>query len=159
VRGYCPAEGLIDHPIRDDPDHLAGLERGPPRAAVTRYRCLATVALPYAVDRYPSARYSLVTLRPETGRKHQLRRHMKHIGHPIIGDAKHGKGVHNRFFRDHFHAGRLLLTCAALELQHPRTQAPLVLRASLDAAFWRVINACQWRTALIDAIPWLAAPE
>jgi tRNA pseudouridine65 synthase len=159
VRGYCPAGGLIDHPIRDDPDRLAGLERGPPRAAITHYRCLATVQLSHAVDRYPSARYSLVALKPETGRKHQLRRHMKHIGHPIIGDAKHGKGVHNRFFRDHFQAGRLLLTCTALHLQHPRTHAPLALRANLDAAFWRVIDACQWPEAVLDAMPWLATPD
>jgi tRNA pseudouridine65 synthase len=156
VRGYCPAEGQIDHPIRDDPDPLAGLDRGPPREALTRYRCLATVELPHAVERYPTSRYSLVALSPETGRKHQLRRHLKHIGHPIIGDAKHGKGVHNRFFREHFQAGRLLLTCAELRLRHPVTGAPLLLHAALDRPFWHVVSACHWQSALAREMPWAA---
>jgi tRNA pseudouridine65 synthase len=73
----------------------------PPRKpAQTRYRRLATVELPYRVDRYPSSRYALVELSPLTGRWHQLRRHMKHIAHPIIGDATHGKGRHNRLFQN-----------------------------------------------------------
>jgi len=46
--------------------------------------------------------YALVELAPLTGRRHQLRRHMKHIAHPIIGDATHGKGRHNRLFQELF---------------------------------------------------------
>lgn len=60
--------------------------------ALTHFRRLATVELPHAVDRYPSSRYALVALHPESGRRHQLRRHLKHISHPIIGDATYGKG-------------------------------------------------------------------
>ncbi|MBN7798355.1 pseudouridine synthase [Parahaliea mediterranea] len=157
VRGYCPESGAIDHPIRDDPDPLAGLDRGPPREAFTHFRRLATVDIPHAVDRYPTARYSLVELRPETGRKHQLRRHMKHIGHPIIGDAKHGKGVHNRFFREQYGAGRLLLACTELALRHPATGAPLQLRATLDDDFARLSSAFGWRDALATAMPWALA--
>jgi tRNA pseudouridine65 synthase len=159
VRGYCPAAGRIEHAIRDDADPLAGLERGPPREAVTDYHCLATTELPHAVDRYPHARYSLVSLAPRSGRKHQLRRHMKHIGHPIIGDAKHGKGVHNRFFASHFQAPRLLLACTELCLRHPVTGATLSLRAPLDAAFWRVIAACGWQSAVAASMPWAALPS
>ena len=62
------------------------------QAARTRFRRLATVELPHAVDRYPTSRYALVELFPETGRRHQLRRHLKHIAHPIIGDATYGTG-------------------------------------------------------------------
>ncbi|GAB3271942.1 pseudouridine synthase [Parahaliea aestuarii] len=144
VRGYCPEQGDIDHPIRDDPDPMLDQDRGPPREALTRYRRLACVELPYAVDRYPSARYSLVALEPLSGRRHQLRRHMKHIGHPIIGDAKHGKGVHNRFFATRLHAPRLLLHCSELHLQHPLSGAPLTLQAPLDAVFQRLIEDFGW---------------
>lgn len=154
VRGYCPAQGEIDHPIRDDPDPRAGLERAPPREALTRYRCLATVELPQAVDRYPSARYSLVELQPQSGRKHQLRRHMKHIGHPIIGDAKHGKGVHNRFFRDTYGADRLLLACTELRLLHPGSGAPILLRAAIDGSFRTLVDTFGWAAPLRNAMPW-----
>lgn len=155
LRGYCPDAGIVDHPIRDDPDPLLGLERGPAREARSGYRCLARAELPCAVDRYPTARYSLARLTPETGRKHQLRRHMKHLGHPIIGDAKHGKGVHNRFFRERFNAPRLLLACTELTLHHPRSGHPLALRAGLDPTYLRVIEALGWSAALDAELPWL----
>ena len=87
-------------------------------------------------------------LQPRTGRKHQLRRHMKHIGHPIIGDAKHGKGVHNRFFQREFDCHRLLLACAGLGLRHPVSGDDLELQAPLDETYLRVIEAFDWQTAL-----------
>ena len=97
VRGHCPEQGEIDYPLKEQRDRIADArvrDDKPAQEAMTRFRRLATVELPVAVDRYPQTRYSLVQLSPRTGRRHQLRRHMKHIGHPIIGDAKHGKGVH-----------------------------------------------------------------
>ncbi|WP_193940527.1 pseudouridine synthase [Parahaliea mediterranea] len=148
VRGYCPEQGEIDHPIRDDPDPLLGQDRGPPRDALTHFQRLASIELPEAVDRYPTARYSLVRLHPLSGRKHQLRRHMKHIGHPIIGDAKHGKGVHNRFFASQLQAGRLLLHCHGLQLNHPATGEPLLLHAPLDDVFQGLIERFGWTVAL-----------
>ena len=148
VRGWAPAEGVIDYPLREKLDRIADRDRGATREAqdaVTRYRCLATVEIPFAVDRYPHSRYSLVVLYPETGRKHQLRRHMKHIGHPIIGDAKHGKGVHNRFFQGQYGCYRLLLACTALAIDHPVTGARLRLEAGLDAPFATVLNEFGWQ--------------
>ena len=81
---------------------------------MTRYRRLATLELPIAVPPHPSARYSLLSLVPETGRRHQLRRHMKHIAHPLAGDTSYGKGEHNRVFRTHFDCNRLLLHSRSL---------------------------------------------
>ncbi len=144
VRGFPPEAGTIDHPIRDDPDPRAGLQRGPPREALTRYQRLGTVELPRAVDRYPTSRYALVALQPSSGRRHQLRRHMKHIGHPIIGDAKHGKGVHNRFFAAEFGAGRLLLACTRLALHHPVTGATLTLAAPPEGVFRELLARFGW---------------
>ncbi|MCB1702640.1 MAG: tRNA pseudouridine(65) synthase TruC [Pseudomonadales bacterium] len=154
VRGYSPEAGTIDYPLVEELDRLADrdrIARGRQRdgqAAVTHYQRLATAEIAVAVDRYPQTRYSLVALRPETGRKHQLRRHMKHIGYPVIGDAKHGKGVHNRFFQKQYDCHRLLLACTALEVSHPSTGVALTLRAGLDEPFLRVLDAFDWRRAL-----------
>lgn len=151
VRGWCPAEGLIDHALQDKPDKIADRNRTqekPAREAITHYRRLETIEIPYAVDRYPQSRYSLVALQPEQGRKHQLRRHMKHLGYPIIGDAKHGKGVHNRFFEQQYGCGRLLLACTGMQLTHPVSGEVLPLAAGLDQPFQRVLDAFGWATAV-----------
>lgn len=146
VRGHPPAEGVIDHPlarVQDDYVFMSSAD-APAQPAVTRYRRLATVELPEAVDRYPTSRYALVELMPETGRRHQIRRHLKHIAHPVIGDATWGKGRHNRFFAQRFGSMRLLLACVELRLEHPVTRAPLVLRAPPGEGFARVAAALGW---------------
>ena len=150
-RGYVPREGVIDHPLQDKYDRLAdrGRDRDlPVREALTRFQTLATVEIPHQVDRYPQSRYSLVSLHPITGRKHQLRRHMKHIGHPIIGDAKHGKGVHNRFFQQHYGCQGLLLACVELRLVHPVRGRELCLQAGLGDNWGRVVAAFGWAAAV-----------
>ncbi|UGA40821.1 pseudouridine synthase [Chromobacterium haemolyticum] len=97
VRGHTDDAGHIDYPLSRRPDDLEWIGETvdtAPQAAVTDYRTLARIELPIEVERYPSSRYSLLELTPHTGRRHQLRRHLKHIAHPIIGDATHGKGRH-----------------------------------------------------------------
>ena len=153
VRGYCPEAGEVDHVIRDKPDKFADSDRTrerPALEAITRYRCLATAEIPFAVDRYPRSRYSLVELKPLHGRKHQLRRHMKHLGHPIIGDANYGKGVHNRFFQKHYQCHRLLLACTGMGLLHPVNGQRLLLTAPVGDDFYRVLDALGW-TNVIDS--------
>jgi tRNA pseudouridine65 synthase len=148
VRGWPPLEGTVDYPLSEQADPVADRDRTQPRAprsAVTAFSRLATVEIPVAVDRYPNTRYALVELRPKTGRKHQLRRHMKHIGYPIIGDAKHGKGVHNRFFQQRYRCRRLLLACTELKLRHPGTGDELSIRAPLDESFQNVLEALGWQ--------------
>jgi tRNA pseudouridine65 synthase len=155
VRGWCPEQGTIEHPLTESRDTATGFG-GPlqPRTqdAVTLFQRLATADLPIAVDRYPSTRYSLVLLRPITGRRHQLRRHLKHISHPIIGDANHGKGIHNRFFQRHFNCHRLLLACIRLNLQHPTQGCALQLRARPGSEFEVVAAALGWQSALEAAL-------
>lgn len=154
LRGWCPEEGVIDHALRDKPDRVADRNRSrerPAREAVTRYRRLATVTIPLAVERYPQTRYSLAELMPVQGRKHQLRRHMKHLGYPIIGDAKHGKGVHNRFFQTQYQCSRLLLLCESMSLVHPLTGEKLLLSANLDDAWMRVVDAFGWENEVLHS--------
>ncbi|PLK47194.1 pseudouridine synthase [Uliginosibacterium sp. TH139] len=140
VRGWPEAQGVIDHPLTRQYDpYESRPEEEPAQEACTRFERLATVELPFAVDRYPASRYALLRLFPETGRRHQIRRHLKHIAHPIIGDATHGKGVHNRFFTTQFGSERMLLACTHLRLPHPLSQHTLDLEAPLDPAFSAVL--------------------
>ncbi|MGC8121066.1 pseudouridine synthase [Marinobacter sp. VGCF2001] len=144
VRGWAPEQGVIDHPLREEPDDRRLKEQEQPvRDALTRYRRLATTELPVAIERYPTSRYSLMELRPETGRKHQLRRHMKHINHPIIGDANHGRGRHNRYFAERFGQGRLMLAATELCLRHPVTGDILHLHAPPEHSFEQVLEIFQ----------------
>jgi tRNA pseudouridine65 synthase len=147
VRGFAPEQGTIDHPLKDKADKFADRDKSkqtPAREAVSYFSRLATIELPIFIDRYPQSRYSLLEVQPITGRKHQIRRHLKHIGHPIIGDAKHGKGVHNRFFEQHYDCGRLLLACTKLELMHPVSNEPLQLNAQLDKRFNSLMKRFKW---------------
>lgn len=145
VRGYPPESGDIDHPLQRMADEQAGVAaRAAAQPAQTCYRRLATVELPYRVDRYPSSRYALVELAPLTGRWHQLRRHMKHIAHPIIGDATHGKGRHNRLFQALFGRPRLLLAATEVRLVHPVSGQAMRLQAGLAEDFAEVIGRLGW---------------
>jgi tRNA pseudouridine65 synthase len=112
------------------------------------FRRLATIELPQAVDRYPTSRYALVALMPQSGRRHQLRRHLKHIGHPIIGDATHGKGVHNRFFQQEFGCHRMLLACVGLGFRHPIDGTDARVTAPISDAFAEVVERFGWSGAL-----------
>ena len=115
VRGWPPQDGHIDYPLARDPElPSAGQTRV---AAVTRFRRLACHEWPFSADgRHPTSRYALVEVIPLTGRRHQIRRHLKHIGHPLVGDATHGKGAHNRAVAAFLGTQRLWLHAASLAL-------------------------------------------
>jgi tRNA pseudouridine65 synthase len=101
TRGHPPEEAVIDHPVPRAP--------GEPRVpAVTAIRRLEVFG-----------RYALVEARPRTGRLHQIRRHLKHLACPLIGDVRYGKGEHNRLFRAAHGLHRLALHAAALDVAHP----------------------------------------
>ena len=156
VRGYAPEEGAIDHSLTEEQDACTDKKARkdkPAQDALTHFQRLASIELPVQVDKYPQSRYSLVSCQPVTGRKHQIRRHMKHINHPIIGDAKHGKGNHNRFFQAHFNAHRLLLAATDIRLPHPFTEHPLHISAPLDETFMQLLERFDWRSAVPAA--WL----
>lgn len=103
VRGAPPDAVLVDHPVPADEGPEA------PRVdARTAVRCL---------ERF--GRYALVEARPETGRLHQVRRHLKHLSCPLIGDVNYGKGEHNRWFRERFGLHRLFLHASELRVPLP----------------------------------------
>ncbi len=131
VRGWPDVTGAIDYPVPT----AGGTRRLPARS---RFRRLDTVELPLPCGPYPTSRYALMELQPETGRYHQLRRHLKHLAHPVIGDTEYGDTRHNRLFREHFGLHRLLLQSVRLRLEHPQHGGPIELSCPPDEALVRL---------------------
>lgn len=125
VRGTPPDEGIIDHAIPRS-------EGGERVAAITRFRCLA---------RSPVDRCSLVLAEPETGRLHQIRRHLHHISHPIVGDVNHGSGAINRHYRAQYGLHRLALHASSIAFDHPTTGERVIASAPVPDDLSRVLGA------------------
>lgn len=144
VRGWLPAQVEVDYALRPEdsaPD-------APAQPAQTSLRCLATLDWPESYDaRHASTRASVVLAQPHTGRRHQIRRHLKHESHPILGDATHGKGPLNRWWAQRLGGQRLWLHAHALQCIHPRTGEPLHLCADWRA-LQHVAEVQQWQQML-----------
>lgn len=141
VRGYVDNQDIIDYPLVEELDKMADKFRQqnrPAQDAVTHYQGVSKIEVPIKVGKFDTARYSLVKLTPKTGRKHQLRRHMKHIFHPIIGDSRHGDLHQNRAFSDYFGIKRLMLHAFGLKIIHPSTNLPLTITANLPDE-WQIL--------------------
>ena len=143
VRGWPDETGEIDYPL------TVGGMKGERKPSSTRWRRLGMVEVPIALGRYPQQRYSLLELQPFTGRYRQLRRHLHHVHHPIIGDSTLGRGEHNRLFREHFGSHRMLLHAWRLSFVHPLQRSPLRLQAPLDATWRNLLDRFGWADHLV----------
>ena len=143
VRGWPAHSGLIDHPLKRMPDDMR-TERLEVQPAQSLFSTLRHIELPLTQQGFASTRCAEVVLEPLTGRRHQLRRHMKHIAHPIIGDATHGKGPLNRAVAEMIGLQRLWLHAEKLELPHPVSGQMLVIYAPLPAEWglWDAFAKC-----------------
>jgi tRNA pseudouridine65 synthase len=124
VRGAPPDHIRVDHAL--------SREDGDPQDAITE---IATLA------RY--GRYALVEARPETGRTHQIRRHLKHLSCPIIGDVRYGSGEHNRLFRERHGLHRLALHAKSLALTDPSSGERVRVEAPVPAVLARTLAALE----------------
>lgn len=140
VRGWTDEGGVLDRPLRKT--------GGEKETAVTHYRTLAHGRLPYPVGKYPEARYSLVSAHPVTGRRHQIRRHFSNADHPIVGDAVHGDGKHNRLFRSLFNCYHLLLHASAIGFDHPLLRKRIRLMTPPHRDFLEICSRMGWRASL-----------
>ncbi|WP_299231914.1 pseudouridine synthase [uncultured Halomonas sp.] len=143
VRGIGPEAEHLDYALREEDGRRPKAEM-PAQEATTVVRRLDSVELPVQVDRYPQSRYSLMEAYPLTGRRHQIRRHLSRRGYPIIGDAKHGKGKHNRFFAEQLDTPRLLLAAVGLAFHHPETGQRLRIECAPDGAMRALFERFGW---------------
>lgn len=152
VRGWIKEAAVLDYPLKVELDKIAdknASEEKEAQPAITAYEPLATVETDIAVGRYSTSRYCLVEMKPETGRKHQLRRHMHHLSHHIIGDVNHGDGRHNRMFREHYDCHRLMLHASRLQFDHPITGDAIDILADIDETWRKVMTAFNWSPNLL----------
>lgn len=130
LRGYAPESGTIDYDLTKD--------NGTVQNAITHYRTLQHVEIPFPQGKFESARFSLIEAQPETGRFHQLRKHFAHLRHPIIGDRPHGCNKQNKWWKETFEMESMMLHASALEFTHPITKEIVTIQAHPQAEFVRV---------------------
>ena len=147
VRGYTPNELAIDYPLRrDEDDGKRGASTrgastpGTLQDAFTALKTLQQTEVPVPFGKHGTSRYSLVELTPTTGRMHQLRKHMAHIFHPIIGDRPHGCNKQNKLFLDRFGMNTMLLHARQLHFNHPDTGEAITIEAPFQAEFSRMLG-------------------
>lgn len=136
VRGYTPDSEEINYPLRK--------ENGVLQEAFTVYQTLNRAEIPVPLGIHDTSRYSLIEIKPTTGRMHQIRKHMSHVFHPIIGDTTHGCNKQNKLFKEKWGMTTLLLHASQLSFNHPVTNAYIVIEAPLQAEFKRVIQIMCW---------------
>lgn len=130
VRGFMDTKGQIDYAITYN-DKV--------QDAQTDYELLKKYELDIPFGKFDTSRYSLVMLRPHTGRFHQLRKHMAHIFHPIIGDRPHGCNKQNKLWKDQFQMSTMLLHAERIRLEYPDNNV-LTIYAGKQSEFKRTLN-------------------
>lgn len=151
VRGwFTDASGQIDYPLSVIHDKIADKHSSddkPDQDAITNWKILAKTEQPFqARSRYQTSRYSWVELTPHTGRKHQLRRHMKHVFHPIIGDTSYGDHHQNRAIRTHVQVSRMMLHARTLTFTSI-TGEPVSITAPVDKDWEKLLDQFGWSNA------------
>ncbi len=139
---------MIDYPLKEKLDKLGdkNVSRDKaPQSAQTHYQVIKQASLSIAVGKFDSVRYSLVKLNPVTGRRHQIRRHLAHLRHPIIGDINYGDNKQNPFFAQHFGFKRLMLIAQSLSFIHPITEQVINISVDFDKQWQQVFAELGWQ--------------
>lgn len=142
VRGITEDSAVIDYPLRR--------EDGTFQDAVTNYRTVSKTEIPYPFGIHETSRYSLVSIYPETGRMHQIRKHFAHILHPIIGDRPHGCNKQNRFFKETWNMTTMMLHALSLTFTHPFSEKKVIITATIHEEFRRMMQLMGWNEDLIS---------
>lgn len=146
VRGHLPSVGRIDYPLTKI-NEVKGRARskviGTEKDAETDYKTLSQFTLPIPVSRYNESRCSLVEITPRQGRKHQIRRHFKHVFHPLIGDSRYGCRHYNTLFKQDPLPKRMFLHALSIQFTHPINQQAMAIYAPYGKSF-------------VDTIAWLS---
>ncbi len=145
VRGWTPDEGLWDSPLRKDdrPEYVE---------ARTHYRTLVKTELPHPVGRYATARYSLLEIQPETGRRNQIRRHSNRASHPILGDSHYGDRQHNLFLKQTLLMQGMFLNAHEVRFVHPESGGPIIIRSQWTHRWhqlFELFGYCPWNSGFV----------
>ena len=132
LRGWSPDELTIDYDLTNDD--------GVKQNAITYFRRLQKAEIELEFNNHPTSRYSLVEAIPETGRMHQLRKHFKHILHPILGSRPHGCNKQNKLWLENFELKGMMLHAHQLVFNHPITNEQIILNATINEEFEKVAD-------------------
>jgi len=121
VRGWFPKEiTSLEYDLTND--------RGKTQSAITDFRLIKHSEIDLAFGKHLSSRYSLVEINPQTGRQHQIRKHLAHLRYPIIGDRPHGCNKQNRLFKEKWNMTYMLLHASELQFIHPLTKKSIQIK-------------------------------
>ena len=152
TRGHLLGSETIDYPLKEKLDKFGdrNVSRDKaPQEALTAYQSILTASLPISLGKFDSVRYSLIKLKTGTGRRHQIRRHLAHLRHPVIGDIKYGDNKQNPFFIEHFGFKRLMLIAKKLDFIHPITHKKIAIEVKFDQQWLNVFDKLAWRVDTI----------
>lgn len=141
VRGYTDSKGTIDYPLRK--------ENGQLQEAISHYKTLMHTEIPLAFGKFNTSRYSLVEVKPETGRMHQIRKHLAHINHPIIADRPHGCNKQNKLFKEKWSMDSMLLHAKTLEFMHPHSHKEVAIVAKISSEFERTLGFLKFESKFV----------
>lgn len=141
-RGWPAEHLLVDYPLDGGPGKP---EKKP---AITEFTRMATAEIAAPSAHHATSRYALLRCSPQTGRYRQIRRHLKHLSHHLIGDSSHGDGRHNRQFRM-IGVHRMLLHAWRLQFVHPVSGADVDVTAPWDAEWDRVMQYLGWTANVV----------
>ena len=148
VRGALEGSGRIEYPLKEVLDKIADIHVSPDKAAqtaITDWLSLGITEQPFqSTLRYSTSRYSWLQLTPHTGRKHQLRRHLKHIFHPIVGDTNYGDLRQNHAIAKYVGVKRLMLHARSLKFRALNNQKLMTVEAEVDTAWQQLVKAFGW---------------
>lgn len=153
VRGFTDLSIDCHHPLKEELDAIADRQARTDKDAQparTQFRRLGISTLNTPVSRYPQARFSLLECRPYTGRKHQIRRHLKHLRHPILGDTRYGDRHQNRWAKAQLPHHSLMLRAMQIGFEHPLSGEYTVISAGLSPQWQTVLNCFGWHGRGID---------
>lgn len=135
VHGAPPLKGEINEPLPKNKEKTL-------EPAQTEFTRLATIEVEWDGEKRS---YSLVRCEMKTGRYHQIRRHMRHLGHPLCGDPEYGNAWDNRAFKERFKIERTLLSAVSVAFPDRAQEKMVRLKTSPDPDFQKVLSEFGWK--------------
>ena len=136
LRGFVLEDGEVDYALVNNQDKE--------QEAISNYKVFEKFEIDLAFGAHPTSRYTLIELKPQTGRYHQLRKHMSHIQHPIIGDRPHGCNKQNKLWKERFNNDFMMLHAMSIQFIHPITNELLTIEAPYSTAFEHGLQILKW---------------